>query len=486
MVQLITNVPEYYNDLAEEIRLYLPSEQVAECGVGECDVVVEARIFDGADEWRAECRAAGFGRSASYEISRKRAGDSELEIKRYRKWLIKVAVFRALGRLIEKKMPWGSLTGIRPTRLLRELRAIMPAEAANSMMTDTFDVEAEKLSLVTEILSAQEPILATGRENDVDIYVGIPFCKTLCLYCSFPSSLRTSKTDMEPYIDALLRDVAHGAKLAAENGLNVRSVYVGGGTPTVLTGDELDRVLGFVCDAYGGFGLEFTVEAGRPDTISVGKLRVMKAHGVNRISVNPQTMEPRTLSLIGRSHTADDVRRAFSEAREVGFDSINMDMICGLPGENSDDVSRTLDALIAMEPENITVHTLAVKRSSRLRDTLECYPMPSSETVDAMVGGCRKTLALAGFYPYYMYRQKYMAGNLENVGYTVKGAECVYNVDMMEETVSILAHGAGAMSKRIFGGEHRVERIPNPKNIARYIEKLPQLFEDKDKLFRGV
>lgn len=490
MMQIITNVSGFFNDLAEEVRLYLPSEQAvlsSRRGDDPAAAFIEVTVAEDGGVRRARCVASYDGRQTEYELESPAAGDTELAIKRYSKWLAKIAVFRAMRQLMPAThMPWGSLTGIRPTRLQRELCSSFGADEADRMMRYAFDVWPEKLSLVNEIIAVQEPVLAGVTDDSFDVYIGIPYCKTRCLYCSFASSLRTDKTDMRAYLAALEEDIRRGSAMAAENGLRLRGIYVGGGTPTVLTSDELDRLLGMTADVYGAGDLEFTVEAGRPDTIDVRKLNVLKRYGVGRISINPQTMEPRTLELIGRSHSPDDVRRSFEEARAVGFESINMDMICGLPGETEADVERTLSALVTMMPENITVHTLAVKRSSRLRETVERYPMPGAKAVDAMVAKCRRTLDSLGYSPYYMYRQKYMAGNLENVGYSLPGYECVYNIDMMEETSAIIAHGAGSMTKRVFGGEHRVERLPNPKNIERYIEKLPEVLDAKEKLFHSV
>ena len=225
------------------------------------------------------------------------------------------------------------------------------------------------------------------------------------------------------------------------------------------------------------------MEAGRPDTITPEKLRVLKDCGVSRISINPQTMQDKTLRTIGRFHTGEDIRRAFAQAREAGFTSINMDVIAGLPGETLADFASTLTQIREMGPENLTVHTLAIKRSSRLKERLEEYPLPDGETAEAMVRLGAEEAARMGMEPYYMYRQKYMNGNLENVGYARPGTECMYNIDMMEETVSILAHGAGAMTKRVYGGENRVERLPNPKDVPTYFAKLPRLFERKQALF---
>jgi oxygen-independent coproporphyrinogen-3 oxidase len=407
-----------------------------------------------------------------------------LEQKRYQKRCVKIAVFRAMVKAFpETFLPWGSLTGIRPTRLLRELNESMGEENARRMMLFDFDVTEEKLALAAEILKVQDEMPVLTSDKETGIYIGIPFCKTRCLYCSFASEVRGVKTDMAAYLDALKKDITFGARLLGETSRTVRSMYIGGGTPTVLTAGELDGLLDFALAAYGGFGHELTVEAGRPDTIDKEKLDVLKRHGVTRISINPQSMNDKTLALIGRSHSAEAIERAFAMAREAGFSEINMDVIAGLPGENVSDFQNTLDAIKKLSPENLTVHTLAIKRSSLLKGKLEEYPLASAVAADKMVDAGRALANELGMRPYYMYRQKYMRGNLENVGYAKPRTECTYNVDMMEETVSILAHGANAMTKRIFDAETRVERIPAPKDIKTYIEKIDALNAAKRELF---
>ena len=246
-----------------------------------------------------------------------------------------------------------------------------------------------------------------------------------------------------------------------------------------MNADQLDRLLTHFESVYGGYGTECTVEAGRPDTITKEKLAVLKAHGIGRISINPQTMNDETLRRIGRAHTSAEIRETYALARAVGFDSINMDLIAGLPGEDENDFARTLEEIIALRPDNLTVHTLAVKRSSRLKEQLERYPLPSKESVTHMIDMGFDAAKRIGLWPYYMYRQKYQNGNLENVGYAGRETICMYNIDMMEETTSILAHGANAMTKRIFNAERRVERIAAPKDVPTYANKLDALDRQK-------
>ncbi len=490
-MNLSTNVPQFENDVAEVLRLFLDFEKLSPAPEEprDGDVFVSALLFDENGGWvgEANCKRMEAGKmqgfSCRYESPHR--GESELEQKRYQKRCVKIAAFRAMVQAFpEAFLPWGSLTGIRPTRLLRELNENMGADEAKRMMLLCFDVTEEKLALAEEILAVQDGMPKLNSERETGVYIGIPFCKTRCLYCSFASEVRGAKTDMAAYLGALKKDVAFGARLLKETGRTVRSMYIGGGTPTVLTASELSELLAFALAAYGGFGHELTVEAGRPDTIDREKLDVLKRHNVTRISINPQSMNNSTLALIGRSHSAQAVEEAFYMAREAGLSEINMDVIAGLPGESLSDFQKTLDAIKKLSPENLTVHTLAIKRSSLLKGKLQEYPLASAEVADKMVDAGRACARELGMRPYYMYRQKYMRGNLENVGYAKPQTECVYNVDMMEETVSILAHGANAMTKRIFDAESRVERIPAPKDIKTYIEKIDALNEAKERLFR--
>jgi len=405
-----------------------------------------------------------------------------LDRKRQEKRALKRAVYALMQQICPTEMPWGSLTGIRPTKLLRELCERVGEEEAVRQFRDVFSVRIDKLRLAATINAVQKPIIESVRANDVDVYVGIPYCKTRCLYCSFGAEI-AKQNAVEEYLPILFRDIENGARLLRDGGYRVRALYIGGGTPTVLSADQLDALLCHYEYTYQNYGTECTVEAGRPDTITKEKLEVLRAHGVDRISINPQTMSDETLRRIGRMHTADQIHEAFALARTLGFSSINMDLIAGLPGESIDDVMRTLEEIKRLRPDNLTVHTLAIKRSSRLKDQLDRYPLSSRTDVETMISAGFDAAKEIGLWPYYMYRQKYQNGNLENVGYAADGKLCVYNVDMMEETTSILAHGAGAMTKRVYFGQNRVERIPNPKDVPTYGEKLDLLDRQKRAMF---
>lgn len=482
-MKLFTNVPDFYNDISEEIRLFLPREEIVLSDTEEeYDLLV--LLSSDTQHYIARCTFLCEGRAFHYTQSDPlRSGNIIIE-KRYSKRCVKTAVFRAMRMAFpDRLIPWGSLTGIRPTRLLRELVKTEGGEEALRFMTEQFDVSPSKAALASMINSVQQPVIESVKPNEIGVYVGIPFCRTRCLYCSFASELRTKKTDMAAYLAALHRDIELGSAMSRKMGLSPRSFYIGGGTPTVLTEEELDALLTRISSCYDTEGKEFTVEAGRPDTVTEGKLRVLKAHGVTRISVNPQTMCDRTLRLVGRDHTSADIVDCFNTARSIGFDSVNMDLIAGLPNETPDDFAASLSSIEELRPDCLTVHTLAVKRASRLKEHMDEYALPSVEDVERMVDMGYASAVRMGMKPYYMYRQKYMAGNLENVGYSKEGAVCIYNIDMMEDGVSIIAHGAGSMTKRVWADGGRIERVPNPKDIATYINKLDETQAERERLF---
>ena len=495
-MKLYTDREDFYNDICEVIRLFTPVSSIELTGErgftpGESKVCATLCC---SESFGANCEYTDGSQTFSYTYSpgmgiEPLCGLSErgamLERKRLEKRSLKIAVFRTLKQAFPAApLPWGSLTGIRPTSLLRDLIERFGEPAALDMMRNEFEVTEDKLSLAARIVSSQRPVISSIMPNDIDVYIGIPFCRTRGLYCSFASELRTKKTDMAPYLSALKRDISLGAELVKAHGLSVRAAYLGGGTPTVLTESELDSLLDHAANAYGfAPGIELTVEAGRPDTITEEKLRILKKNGATRISINPQTMNDKTLALVGRDHSCADIRACYELARNIGFDSINMDLIAGLPGENADDMARTCEAAAELAPDCLTVHTLAIKRSSRLHERLESYELPPVSEVEKMTAIGADCAAELGMLPYYMYRQKYMAGNMENVGYSLPNKVCAYNIDMMEDRLSIIAHGAGAMNKRVFSGEKRIERVPNPKDIKTYIEKIDRTHAERTQLW---
>ncbi len=482
-MRLATDKTEYVNDIADVIRLFVPGEAVELADAyTPADVVVRLTVSE--NEFIANASVKKDGEASSYVQTMPYRGGSELLKKRFAKRCIKIAAFRAMKAAFPNAaVPWGSLTGIRPTRMLRELIDTEGEANAIRIMTDEFDVLPQKMELASRIVSVQRPIIDSVTPRDFDVYVGIPFCRTRCLYCSFASDIRTKKTDMEAYLTALMRDISMGAAMVRELNMRPRAFYIGGGTPTILTVGELRELLCHITSEYDTKGKEFTVEAGRPDTITRDKLMVMRDVGVNRISVNPQTMCDRTLRLVGRDHTSEDIVRCYDMVREAGFECINTDVIAGLPNETAGNMRYTLERIAELDPECLTVHTLAIKRSSRLHEHMEEYSLPDIATVEAMTELGAQAAHELGMIPYYMYRQKYMTGNLENVGYAKPDGICVYNIDMMEDALSIMAHGAGSMTKRVFGEGGRIERVPNPKDVVTYISKLDTVNVQRRKLF---
>ena len=381
-----------------------------------------------------------------------------------------------MKRLTGMQPPWGSLTGIRPTRLMYELAEEgITGEAAERELQRRFDVSADKARLLSDILAMQKGVI-DPPEDTFDLYIGIPFCTTRCAYCSFASGELGDGHLVEPYLAALETEIRESARLMREMGLHVRAAYMGGGTPTALSAGQLARLLDCAQEHFPG-AVEWTVEAGRPDTITREKLTALREHEITRISVNPQTFSDETLRLIGRAHTAQDTLDAFSLAREMGFRHINMDLIAALPGESEDDFARSLRTTMNLHPESVTVHTLAIKRSSRLHE--QGYAQVSAEQAARMVDFARQSLREEGYFPYYLYRQKYMAGNLENVGYALPGHACLYNIGNMEETARVLALGAGSITKWLFPRQRRIERAPNVRNIEQYIDRVDEMVRRK-------
>ena len=348
----------------------------------------------------------------------------------------------------------------------------------------------EKADLALTVARKELDILTDmDYKTGYSLYIGIPFCPSICLYCSFSSyALGAYKDYVDNYVDALIKEIRFVAE--SMKGRRLDTVYMGGGTPTTLSAEQLDKVLTVVEEAFDlSRCRELTVEAGRPDSVTPDKFRVLKAHNVGRISINPQTMNQETLDIIGRRHTVDETKQAFALARECGFDNINMDLIVGLPGEDRKMVEHTLDEVKAMGPESLTVHSLAIKRASRLNILREQYAELSIENTDNIIAMTEQTARDLNMQPYYMYRQKNMAGNFENVGYAVSGLECIYNILIMEEKQTIIACGAGASTKVVFHNEGdanhsvRIERIENVKDVRSYVERIDEMIERKRKFF---
>ena len=397
----------------------------------------------------------------------------------------KTALYSALSTYYGKTLPWGSLTGIRPTRVLARLMSEgLPLGKAATVLRDEYFVSPEKAQLAAACVRMQQKsvrdrllVASNGdSENAVNLYIHIPFCPTRCSYCSFVSAaVEKQKWLLSPYVDALVTEIELTKRMLAEHGKTIFSVYIGGGTPTVLDAPLLYKVL----SAAAVDGVEFTCEAGRPDTITEEKLAVLSACGVNRISINPQTLHDETLAKIGRAHSVEQFFRAYELAEKFGF-AKNVDLIAGLEDETPADFRASLCGVAALQPENITVHTLCIKRGSRNADAFRGFNTSVREMVDDSV----RILPEEGYAPYYLYRQKQAAENLENVGWCKSGFLCVNNVTVMEETLSVFACGAGAIGKHLCAGG-RIERFANPKDVLLYLNEFSERMEKKQKFYEN-
>lgn len=388
---------------------------------------------------------------------------------------IKTAIYRAVRRSGKTRPPWGALSGVRPGKLMAGLMDIKEFQRR-------FDVTPERARLCYETslhtLAARDSLSA----KDICLYVGIPFCPTRCAYCSFVSqSVEKSLKLIAPFLEALFKELEATARQVQNCGLKVVSIYFGGGTPTTLSAQQLDSLCSFIESRFDLSLLrEFCVEAGRPDTIDAAKLEALKKHGVNRLSVNPQSMSDSVLKAIGRRHSADDVIRAFSLVKSAGGFDINADLIAGLPSDSPESFRRSIDTVLSLAPENITVHTLSLKRGSGL--LLGGYPLPNAAETAAMLDYAYSALRSSGFEPYYLYRQKNMSGGFENTGWTLPGHENLYNICMMEELCTILAAGGGGSSKLILPGNGKNLRITTPKYPLEYIQQIDKTCADKERI----
>ncbi len=402
-----------------------------------------------------------FSKSYIYPVK----ADGELLRKREEKRFLKMAIYNSLVFLTGIRLPYGCLTGIRPTKLYAEIDSApeMYGKSARRVFLEDYDVSAAKVELIERIVDVQKP-LRNKSEADMDAFVFIPFCPTRCAYCSFVSlPLDKQKKLVEPYVDCLIRELEQMKALVAGKNINVRAAYVGGGTPTSIGVENLRRILTHCPSAP-----EFTVEAGRPDTIDRDMIKMLLSQGVNRISVNPQTFNDATLELIGRKHRARDIYNAYALVK--GKMDVNMDLIAMLPNETFEDFKRSVDTTCALAPENVTVHTLYMKKGSRLKN--EGFEGAGFELASRMVDYAYAKLSAAGYRPYYMYRQKYTSGNLENVGYSLPGHECLYNIDIMEEDTSIIASGANAISKKWEASKNLITRCANYKEPLEYVKNI--------------
>ena len=405
------------------------------------------------------------------------------ETVRLRRRALQQSYYLAARQLLPQTPAWGALAGVRPTKITTKhiLEGGTPA-SAGKLMEDVYYVTPERRKLAVDCSVSTVKAANLLQPQDLSLYVGIPFCPTRCSYCSFVSRTVGKKTELlEPYLNALLKELEVTGKLLAQSGKQIRTVYIGGGTPTTLSTPQMIRLLDAIS---GSFDLqrciEFTVEGGRPDTLNAEKLRAIREHGADRMSINPQTMQDHVLRACGRPHKAEDVIRAYREAVDAGFKAINMDLIAGLPQDDLDGFRRSLDSVAALDPANITVHTLALKKGADLFE--KRANLSTAEEVTAMVDYANATLRALSYKPYYLYRQKYMSGSFENVGWSRGDTDCLYNIYMMEEVHTILSLGGGGMNKVNFP-DGTLKRFHNPKFPEQYIDMIDEVIRQKEELF---
>lgn len=464
-MKIITNVEENFIDEFQNLcKLF---------GLFESDIEIEHSEIVNNDVYNEKFIITYNGEKKEYNNSF--VIDKALNLlrkKSFRKRMIKNYLYLYLSKILNIKLPWGSLTGVRPTKFARDL--IENGEAKEHIIPEILSrdyyVAENKARLVGRILRNQKGIIR--NDNLVDLYINIPICPTRCLYCSFISSeLKFVEDKVDTYIDCIIKEIDAVKDIIKNKSYIVRNIYIGGGTPSVLTEKQLDLLLSKIKFPVN----EFTVECGRPDTITAEKLDVLKKHGVTRISINPQTFCEATLKRIGRKQKNMQVLTAYTYALERDF-IVNMDVIAGLPGEKLGIFKRTINTLLELSPHNITVHTLSVKRGARLCDDTSVI---DERDVDKMVDYAESELVKNGYNPYYLYRQKNQLKGLENVGYFRDDYACMFNIESMEETNTIIGIGAGAISKRVFNLENRIERLPNVKFIEDYITRIDEMIEKK-------
>ena len=496
MIGLLIQDNVFEQDIRELLMSFYPGEVYAHEVKEGVDFYVESRLDGGQvrllvwDEKDKSKETKETGESLrpapapGFALAMDRSRPADLGDRLGAKNVIKQLLYEMLCERTGRTLPWGSLTGIRPTKIaLTCLEEGWKPEEIRDYMKKTYMASDEKIDLCIEIAAREKELLApVDYERGYSLYVGIPFCPTTCLYCSFTSyPIGKWKGRTGLYLGALFQELEYTARKMAGRPLD--TIYFGGGTPTSLEAEDLEAIL---CKVESLFDtknvLEFTVEAGRPDSITREKLQVLRNHGITRISINPQTMNQKTLDLIGRRHTVEQVKDTFHMARELGFDNINMDLIMGLPQEGISEVEYTLGEIRSLRPDSLTVHSLAIKRAARLNMFKEDYSNLTIRNTPEMIEmsmGCAREM---GMEPYYLYRQKNMAGNFENVGYALPGKACLYNILIMEEMQTIAACGAGTTTKVIFPAQNRRERCENVKEVEQYIERIDEMIGRKEKI----
>ena len=480
MIGILLNDTAYEQDIRELLMAFYPGETFVHEKQDDVDFYVEGTCTQNADETKFGLKITDPAGTVADET----VFPIDYDVRLNAKTTIKKELYGMLKKRTGKELPWGTLTGIRPTKIaMTRLDQGEDEESIRSFMRDMYLTSKEKIDLSVEVAKRERELLShIDYETGYSLYVGIPFCPTTCLYCSFTSyPIGAWEKKVHLYLEALFKELDYVAEKMKRRTLD--TVYFGGGTPTSLKAEELDALLTKIENTFDLSKVqEFTVEAGRPDSITEDKFKVLRAHNISRISINPQTMKQATLDLIGRHHTVDMVKEKFHMARDLGFDNINMDLIIGLPEEDIDDVRSTMEQVRELAPDSVTVHSLAIKRAARLNIFKERYANLKIQNTQEMIDLTAKYAREMGLEPYYLYRQKNMAGNFENVGYAAPGKACIYNILIMEEKQTIVACGAGTTTKVTFPAENRLERAENVKDVASYIERIDEMIDRKEKL----
>ena len=480
MVFVITD-KNYKYELEKLCRLFLPFEKFTfsespEDIVSTDDYVLVSANGDGTDiTLSTELKLDGVTETRKKTVAAREDSFAETERE------LAVMLFDCFYTITGYRSPWGILTGVRPAKLMGKLVNSYGEKAAAEYFRDVLLVSDSKTELCMDCRKSEDSIVSRSRPDSFSLYISVPFCPSRCSYCSFVShSVEQSKKLIPEYVELLCEEIKHTAAISSDCGLKLQTIYIGGGTPTTLSAEQLARIMQTVRECFDMSRLEeYTVEAGRPDTITEEKLFAVKAGGATRISINPQTMNDEVLKIIGRRHTSDQSAEAFKLARKIGFDNINTDIIAGLNGDTVESFKRTVDEIIKLDPENITVHSLAMKRASNLNKCSTVFDLKRGTDAAEMVDYARVRLSYAGIKPYYMYRQSKTVGNLENVGYAKPGYEGIYNVYIMDETHTILACGASAVTKLREPCGNHIERIFNYKYPYEYISDFEEIIRRK-------
>ena len=477
---------DFYNEVADIIRMYY----------GKCEIErVEGALADSQsflqDNYelvtnRLEIAAGSFKCISEYQHNQKHEkaiteSFIEPEDVKALKRLIKKSMYKLLSLVFEREFPWGILTGIRPVKIVHELitDGVSEADIPDSLI-DEYLIREDRARLALDIARIERPFIYPYNDKVISVYIGIPFCLSRCHYCSFTSnSISAYQAYVEPYLESLIAEIRSVSRYLNSMDYKVQAIYIGGGTPTSLDAHQLERLLDCIGQSFGNQAAEFTCEAGRPDSITLEKLTVIKKHNVSRISINPQTMNDATLKCIGRAHNTGQILESFAQARNTGFDNINMDLILGLPGENMEQLTYTLEEIKKLDPENVTVHTMSIKRASLYNEDFYSSAIADDEHVSKMMEYTKSFLREMGMHPYYLYRQKHMLQNLENIGFSKTGFECIYNMQIMEEKQTIVAFGADAVTKIVINSGNRIERQHNIKDVKLYIEKIDEMISNK-------